>query len=398
MPSGFLGRGIGPTPIARSSGRVASWQVVTTGAATHTIAAFTVSAATVVDWGDGSTDAYTGAGARTHNYAGAGTWTVRVMQPLNVTAITLNDNKVTLTSAGIASMTNVVAFDANSLKLTAFNTSDLAAWRPTTFQMYLATAGSTGAFNSADLAAWRPTAFSVFAMPTSFNTGVWNSADLTAWRPTTFYFQMPTGNTGTFTSADLTAWRPATFFLDLRSVTCVMNSAHLVDWRPTSFTLRYISILSGTFNLADLTAWRPTQFGLFQLSAGFTITLNSADVAAWKPTTFEIYGNGTAPTFTAGGGFANFTTTTGFSFFGLALSQTQVDAVLLELYQASIAPRTVANGAIQLQGSNAAPSGTFQACASPPVTAATPGKEIAYELLNDTIGAFSNHWGTVTTS
>ena len=70
----------------------------------------------------------------------------------------------------------------------------------------------------------------------------------------------------------------------------------------------------------------------------------------------------------------------------------------MALYQASIAPRTGVNGTINVAGSNAAPSGTFQACAGPPVTAATPGKEIAHELLNDTIGAFANHWATVTTS
>lgn len=79
------------------------------------------------------------------------------------------------------------------------------------------------------------------------------------------------------------------------------------------------------------------------------------------------------------------------------LTQVTIDAILWELYQASAAPRTVTGGTIDLSGSNAAPSGTFQAVASPPVSGSTPGKEIAYELLNDTLGLFNN-WTTVTIS
>ena len=95
------------------------------------------------------------------------------------------------------------------------------------------------------------------------------------------------------------------------------------------------------------------------------------------------------------GGFAGWTTTNNFQMQDNGLSQSVVDAILWELYQASAAPRTVSGGTINVGGSNAAPSGTFQAVASPPVSAATPGKEIAYELLNDSLGLFNN-WATVT--
>ena len=101
--------------MAQGASPVATYTVTTTGAATHTIASLTVSASTVVDWGDGSADTYTGAGARTHNYAGAGVWTVTVLAPLNVTALTLSDNKVTLSSAEIKTMTNMATFQANAL-------------------------------------------------------------------------------------------------------------------------------------------------------------------------------------------------------------------------------------------------------------------------------------------
>ena len=64
----------------------------------------------------------------------------------------------------------------------------------------------------------------------------------------------------------------------------------------------------------------------------------------------------------------------------LGLSQAQVDAVLLGIYDA--APnRTASAGTLNVAGSNAAPSGTLQA-ACPPTT----GREAAYELVNDSCG------------
>lgn len=52
---------------------------------------------------------------------------------------------------------------------------------------------------------------------------------------------------------------------------------------------------------------------------------------------------------------------------------------------------TIANG-----GTNAAPSGTFQAASACPVSAATDGKEVAHELLNDGCNAIANHWALCT--
>jgi hypothetical protein len=61
-----------------------------------------------------------------------------------------------------------------------------------------------------------------------------------------------------------------------------------------------------------------------------------------------------------------------------------------------LAPRTGSGGSVDIGGSNAAPSGTFQAASACPVTAATDGKEVAYELLNDSCGVGFNKWTTVT--
>jgi len=73
-----MGKGLAilGVPVMRGgSDSSASWfvmTVTTTGAQTLTLQDLTVSASTTVDWGDGSSNDYTGSGTRTHNYAGAG--------------------------------------------------------------------------------------------------------------------------------------------------------------------------------------------------------------------------------------------------------------------------------------------------------------------------------------
>jgi hypothetical protein len=77
------------------------------------------------------------------------------------------------------------------------------------------------------------------------------------------------------------------------------------------------------------------------------------------------------------------------------LNQATVDSILWRIYQNS-GSRTATGGTINVGGSNAAPSGTFQAAASCPVTSSTPGKEVAHELLNDGCAVGFNKWATVT--
>ena len=262
-----LGGGVGiqisnPIPAAR-------FLVTTTGAQTLTLNSFGGSREIVVSWGDGSSSSYAGTALRTHNYAGAGTWTVTISDPLAVTVFDVRDNKITLNSADIMSLTNVETFIAIALK--------------------------AGTFSSADVSAWRPTTFALYSMPAGFG---------------------------------------------------------------------------GTFSSADVSAWRPTTFYLRSMPAGYVVT--------------------------AGGGFAGWTTTNDFRVQGNALSQATVNAILWELYQAAATPRTVTGGTINVGLSNSAPSGTFQAPASCPVTVATPGKEVAHALLNDGCAVGFNKWTTVT--
>ena len=182
-------------------------------------------------------------------------------------------------------------------------------------------------------------------------------------------------NLGVEIGADVAAWRPGYFWL---------NSM------PAGYT--------GTFDSADVSAWRPNYFILYSMPTGYAGTFDSADVAAWRPNVFYLYSMPTGYTITAGGGFASWTTTSNFQMQSNGLPTGTVDAILWELYQASTVPRTASGGTINISGSNAAPSGTYQAAASCPVTVATPGKEVAHELKNDGCAVGFNKWSTVTTS
>ena len=299
------------------------YTVTTTGAQTHNIASLGVSAAVTVYWGDGNSDIYTGTAARSHAYAGAGTWVVSVDEPLYVTTLSLSDNKITLNSSEIAAISNVNDFRAISLKAGTFDSADVVAWRPSYFYLYSMPAGYAGTFDSADVVAWRPIGFYLHSMPAGY---------------------------------------------------------------------------AGTFDSTDVSAWRPSYFWLLSMPAGYAGTFDSADVAAWRPNVFYLYSMPTGYTITAGGGFASWTTTSNFQMQSNGLPTGTVDAILWELYRASTVPRTASGGTINISGSNAAPSGTYQAAASCPVTVATPGKEIAHELKNDGCAVGFNKWSTVTTS
>lgn len=250
----------------------ASFAVTTDGARTLAIDYLFVTAATTVDWGDGSQDVFTGGNPRSHAYAGAGTYRVRILQPLNVTNFTFETPGAGITysfdSASLGRMKNVTNFRVNlsAARTSVFNSSDFTAWRPTYFMVYNGNANVSGSFNTADIAAWS-TSQIIYA----------------------------------FTNPSV------------------------------SFT-----ITQADFN------------GLVALN-----TLNlSANV----------------------------------------LTQAQVNAVLLGLYTAAQS-KTTNGGTLTIDGTNAAPSGTYGA-ANPPTT----GKAAAYELINDSNGviAAGKEWVTIT--
>jgi hypothetical protein len=142
-----------------------------------------------------------------------------------------------------------------------------------------------------------------------------------------------------------------------------------------------------------VSAWRPTNFYLIQLPAAFAV-VNSADVSGWRPTFFYV-SNVPGASVIADGGFSGWTTTNYLSLASAGLTQATVDAVLWELYQATEL-RAAAGVLLDVGGSNAAPSGVHQAATVCPVSAGTPGKEIAHELKYDGCATGLKKWGTVT--
>jgi len=78
-----------------------------------------------------------------------------------------------------------------------------------------------------------------------------------------------------------------------------------------------------------------------------------------------------------------------YYYQGNALTQANVDAVLLSIYNRRMA-FTWATPKLNVGGTNLAPSGIYQAMCPP-----TTGKEYAFELVNDSCGDGFNKW-TVT--
>jgi hypothetical protein len=248
----------------------ASFTVTTTGAQALTIDFLGVSAATTVEWGDGSNNVYTGTSVRTHAYAGTGTYTVRIMQPLNVTNFSMETPGV----------------------LYSFNSASLGKMKnATNFRISMVGARSS----------------------------VLNLVDFTAWRPTYFYAYNGFGN------------------------------------------------VTGAFNTAGLAAWSTAQILFLTNNTSLSNTIVQADVAGLIAcNNANLSDNG--------------------------WTQAQVDAALLGLYTAAQS-KTTTNGTLNLSGTNAAPSGTYEATCPP-----TTGKSAAYELINDSCGtiAAGETWTTIT--
>jgi len=176
-----------------------------------------------------------------------------------------------------------------------------------------------------------------------------------------------------------------------------LQSAQLAASAITYFNCYSLgAAVASVIDSADMAAWTPTDWRLYSMPAG-TYAIDSADMAAWTPTVWRLSSMPAGTVFTLDAAhFAGWTRCTTFRADANAWSQAQVGAALWGLYQATL-NRTVTGGTIQMDGSNAAPSGTFQAAAACPVTVATPGKEVAHELLNDGCNAIAEGetWATV---
>jgi hypothetical protein len=192
-----------------------------------------------------------------------------------------------------------------------------------------------------------------------------------------------------------------TYFRCSDAPIAVINSTHMADWRPTTWYC--FSLPAGsTVNIdsTHMVDWRPTLWRCYSLPAGSTVNIDSAHMVDWRPTLWYCYFLPAGRVITvAAANFAGWVECSGFLANDNALLEAQVDAILEGLYTA-FASRTATAGTINVGGTNAAPTGTYQQpedCGVGPVS----GKERAYELLNDfcdVAPAPANQWGTVTTS
>jgi hypothetical protein len=253
-----------------SSDPAASFTVTTTGAQTLTINGLTVSASTTVDWGDGSSDVYTGAGARTHAYAGAGTWQVRILQPLNVTSMVLllPGVQMSVNSRQIGKMKNITSVDIRVLPV-----------------------GSSIVLNSADLSAL-PIGGQFYVQGNSDPvTGVWNSSDLRNWRPGLFIFPI-SDTTGTFDFADVAAWNPQHFQLVFKGggySPIVLKASDFSGWIATD----YLALINDGLSQAQVDA---VLLGLYTAAQSRTTTGGTISVGGTNAAPSGVYAAECPPT------------------------------------------------------------------------------------------------------
>jgi hypothetical protein len=141
----------------------------------------------IVSWGDGLSDTYTGTATRTHVYAAAGTYPIKISNAPAIIVFDVRDNKLTVNSADIKGMINVQTVLLTTLKAGRFNSADVAAWTPTTFYLVNMPAGYAGTFDSADVAAWTPTTFQLYSMPTATFTITISAGGFAGWKKCTSF-------------------------------------------------------------------------------------------------------------------------------------------------------------------------------------------------------------------
>ena len=156
----------------------------TTGAATVTIARLTVNVAGVtIAWGDGVVEALPANStvALTHNYAGAGTWSIVVSDARRITQIDLRDAKLGRLNTAQLVSSPITYFYVTAITASTIRSADVAAWRPTHFYLYSLPAGCVVTFASADVAAWRPTYFGLYSLPAAGCTYTFAASCMRDW-------------------------------------------------------------------------------------------------------------------------------------------------------------------------------------------------------------------------
>jgi hypothetical protein len=174
--------------------------------------------------------------------------------------------------------------------------------------------------------------------------------------------------------------------------TYTFDSTHISTMALTSLSLNLTAAGTYTFDSTHIGTMALTLLVLYLPVAG-TYTVDSTHIAAKTTITGVTVVLHATNTFTVAQADWDGFPACGSIRVEAALTQTEVDNILLGLY-AGFASKTVTGGTIDLLGQgNAAPSGVLQAQCPP-----TTGYEAAYELVNDSCGVSTKHYTSVTTA
>lgn len=203
--------------------------------------------------------------------------------------------------------------------------------------------------------------------------------------------QLETAKIGGLNTAQLRYSILDSFFVALITGSTI-RSADMVAWRPNVWIM--YSMPAGTYTIAsaDMVAWRPIFWVMYSMPAG-TYTIASADMVAWRPTFWRIYSMpaaGSSYTF-AVSCMRAWTLINEIRADGLGLNAAAVDTILTDVY-AGKATFTFGAPALNVAGTNAAPSGVY-ASVCPPTT----GKETAFDLVNGICIAAGPEWAVTYT-
>jgi len=310
----------------------------TTGAQTLTLAGLSITAGKIVtvDWGDGNSDAYTGAGTRTHAYAGAGVWTVEFTSPDDLYYLYLQDGKI----SGVIDASNPIPQNLTYLRMQSLPG---ISWTVST-------------------SAPMPSGLTTLYLP--YMAGI--SWTVSATTPIPSGLNNPN----------------AILYLNIGNLVWTVSETTPM---PNLSSLQVYGAPNFLWNVADYPIGDMMQSIVFNLCAGVTMADGALSTLA-KLTYTNISASPNIATQTVWPNKMQIIT------YENNLSQASVDAVLAGIH-ANKANFTYATPSLDLLGGgNAAPSGTY---ADPSPNPPTTGQEYKYCLIND-IPAAGPAWSVTT--
>lgn len=334
---------------------------------TITLTRLTVSKPSTIFWGDGTSETLpaNSTSAVTHVYASAGTYGIKVKNARLITQIGLESATISGFDTAELRRSSVSYFRIVNVINSNIRTSDMVNWKPSLWQLFNISSGNI-IISSEHMVNWPINYFYL----TSITTGVFNvsSSHMTNWRPYNWQmYNLPA--TGTYN----------------------ISSEHMVDWRPTVWY--FMSMPStGTYNISSthFANWTPTEWFLYSISVG-TYNISTSDFASWRPVNFCLYNLPASGTYTFSANcFRNWTGLRILLLSSLGLTQSVVDTILFDLYAGRMSYTSTSPSA-NLGGSNADPSGVYQAMVPP-----TTGMEAKYDLVNDPASEGFKKWSITT--